>query len=158
MEIRTYENKDIEYIIKRHREIYEAEYGFSSEFGDYVEKYVKKFDESHDELKENIWVVEENGKPSGVIAIVRADDNTAQLRWFLVEPGMRGKGLGYMLLKYAIDFCVDRGYRHIFLWTVGLLETARHLYKSFGFILTETANNDSWTKDVIKEERWDLYL
>ncbi|HOO12039.1 MAG TPA: hypothetical protein PK684_03695 [Bacillota bacterium] len=60
--IRSYKKEDIDYIIERHRELYDKEYGFSSEFVDYVEKYVKEFDKGHDEARENIWIAEADGK------------------------------------------------------------------------------------------------
>jgi len=155
--IRDYDSKDVDYIISRHRDLYDMEYGFGSEFSDYVEKYVHKFDEDHDETKENIWIAEKDGKPVGMIAIVKADEATAQLRWFLIEPHMRGVGLGYKLMKTAIDFCIEKQYKHVFLWTVSILEAARVLYKRFGFELTESKANDSWG-DPLTEERWDLNL
>lgn len=156
--IRSYKKGDIDYIIERHRELYDKEFGFSSEFADYVEKYVKEFDKNHDEARENIWIAEADGKRVGMIAIVKAGAETAQLRWFLIEPEMRGKGLGHRLMKTAVDFCKGKGYRHVFLWTVEILEAARHLYQVYGFVPTETVPNDTWTDGVINEERWDLYL
>jgi GNAT superfamily N-acetyltransferase len=93
-----------------------------------------------------------------MIAIAKAEEDTAQLRWFLIEPEMRGKGLGHRLMKTAVDFCKEKGYRHVFLWTVDILEAARHLYQVYGVTLTETVENDVWTDDMIKEERWDLYI
>jgi N-acetylglutamate synthase-like GNAT family acetyltransferase len=156
--IRSYRKDDVDYIIDRHRELYDKEYGFSSDFVDYVEKYVKEFDKNHDETKENIWIAEAGGKRVGMIALVKAAEDTAQLRWFLIEPEMRGKGLGHRLMKTLIDFSKEKGYKHIFLWTVDILKAARHLYKYYGFKLTETVENDVWTDDVILEERWDLEL
>lgn len=41
---------------------------------------------------------------------------------------------------------------------MNILEAARHLYKTYGFVLTEEIINDTWTNDVMKEERWDLNL
>jgi len=155
--IRTYRPEDLDYIITRHREVYGAEYGFNSVFGDYVEEYVRKFNECHDSTKENIWVAEEKGKPVGVIALVRVDDNTAQLRWFLVEPEMRGRGLGHRLMRTAIGFCKEKGYKHVYLLTVDILETARHLYRHYGFNLTHTEANASWGRKLY-EERWDMFL
>jgi DNA-binding MarR family transcriptional regulator/N-acetylglutamate synthase-like GNAT family acetyltransferase len=155
--IRPYRQGDLPYIIKRHRELYESEYGFSREFGDYVEKYVQKFDEKHDSERETIWVAENGDRLIGAIAIVKADDATAQLRWFLIEPEARGRGLGRRLMKTVIDFCLEKDYKHVFLWTVNILAAARHLYGSYGFELTETKTNDSWGKNLI-EERWDLQL
>lgn len=155
--IRVYQQKDLEYIINRHRELYAAEYGFSSEFGDYVEKYVLEYDKCRDENKGSIWIAEADKKSIGVIAIVRVDDSTVQLRWFLIEPKMRGKGLGHKLMGTVIDFCKAQKYKHIFLWTVSTLHSARYLYREYGFILTETKDNNTWTNNL-KEERWDLYL
>jgi DNA-binding MarR family transcriptional regulator/GNAT superfamily N-acetyltransferase len=153
--IRNFEPKDIEYIIDRHRVLYENEFGFTSEFGDYVEEYVKKFKEYHDPNKEAIFIAEEDGAPIGVIAIVKAEDTTAQLRWFLIEPEARGKGLGHKLMDTAIDFSKDKGYKHVFLWTVNILEPARHLYREHGFSLTECKEHELWGHQLT-EERWDL--
>jgi len=155
--IRTYRKEDLDYIIGRHRALYASEYGFGKEFGDYVEKYVLKFDEQHDEDKENIWIGEVDGKPVGMIALVKVDDMTAQLRWFLTEPEMRGAGLGHMLMDTVMNFCKSKGYKHIFLWTVNILEAARALYSRYGFLLTESKANDTWGGKLL-EERWDLHM
>lgn len=155
--IRPYEARDLDYIIGRHRELYDEEYGFGPEFNSYVEKYVLKFHEHHDSERESIWIAEVDRKPAGMIAIVKAGDNTAQLRWFLIEPHLRGIGLGFKLMKTAVDFCKEKGYSHVFLWTVNILEAARSLYRRFGFELTQSKANDSWGKDLM-EERWDLDL
>lgn len=155
--IRAYRAEDVEYVVNRHRELYDVEYGFGHEFSDYVEKYVRKFHEHHDENKENLWIAEADGKPVGMIALVRVDDISAQLRWFLIEPGMRGRGLGYKLMNTVMDFGREKGYKHVFLWTVSILEAARTLYKRFGFRLTESKPNDSWGGELL-EERWDMYM
>ena len=141
-----------------YKELYEIKYGFSRDFSDYVEKYVLKFDEYHDKSKENMWIAEVNGKPVGVIAVIKANDDTAQLRWFLIEPEARGKRIGHKLMQTLIDFCKENGYKHIFLWTANILKAARHIYKTYGFGLRESVENNSWTEDVVYEERWDLDL
>ncbi len=155
--IRAYKAEDVEYIVSRHRELYGIEYGFGPEFSEYVEKYVRKFHEHHDENRESIWIAEAEGKPVGMIALVRVDETTAQLRWFLIEPEMRGRGLGCKLMNTAMDFSREKGYSHVFLWTVSILEAARTLYKRFGFRLTESKPNDSWGVELL-EERWDMYM
>lgn len=156
--IRNYNSEDIEYIINLHKELYSHEYKFSSAFSDYVEKYVTLFHKSHDKNRENIWIAEINSKPVGLIAIVKESKDIAQLRWFLIEPDMRGKGLGHRLIKTALDFCEEKKYTHVFLWTADILKSARHIYKSYGFNLTESIDNTTWTDKLVKEERWDLDL
>lgn len=36
-------------------------------------------------------------------------------------------------MTYAVDFCRDRQYKKVFLWTFDELHAAIHLYRSFGF-------------------------
>jgi len=156
--LRNYEQKDIDYIINRHEVLYQTEYNFLPRFTEYVSIYVNKFNKHHDEKRENIWIAEKDGKQVGVIAVVKADEDTAQLRWFLIEPYMRGIGLGQKMLNTAIDFCKEKGYKHVFLLTVSILEAARHIYRQRGFKMTETSDNNEWADYLVKEERWDMDL
>ncbi|MBA1336944.1 MAG: hypothetical protein HPY66_3380 [Firmicutes bacterium] len=155
--IRPFKPEEADYIIRRHRDLYADEYGFDSTFESYVGDAVRKFLETYDEGAENIWIAESQGQPVGSIAIVRVDDTTSQLRWFLIEPEMRGKGLGNRLMETAVEFCREKNYKLVYLWTLSILEAARHLYKRYGFELTGTEEHDIWGKHLI-EERWDLKL
>jgi GNAT superfamily N-acetyltransferase len=141
---------DKENIIARHRILYETEFGFNSDFGDYVE-------ESLNDQYERIWIAECDGKFAGCIGLVVVD-STAQLRWFLVEPRVRGMNIGRQLLKTLIGFCKERNYSNIFLWTVDELHAARKLYEEFGFSLTETLPKRFLWGKSITEQRWDLSL
>ena len=157
LEIRDFQLQDSEWVIRKHLDLYQVEYGFDNTFEQYVAEDLYKFQEGFDEKKENLWVAEVNGKPEGMIAIVKVDDETAQLRWFLIDPKMRGKGLGHKLMCTALNFCKQKDYRHVLLWTISILETARYLYESYGFTLSETVKHRIWGKSLT-EERWDLSL
>src|SRR5690606_25167601 len=90
--VRTQKPGDAGYIAYRHCVLYEKEYGLCGTFEQYVlDSFVKYF-----ELRSEgeIWIVEYNGRIVGSIGIVSTDRSTAQLRWFLIEPEFRGKGLG----------------------------------------------------------------
>jgi len=142
---------DIGHIIRRHRDLYETEFGFSSEFGDYVE-------ESFRESSPVIWIAEANGKFAGCIGLVETSSDLAQLRWFLVEPETRGMGIGKMIFTSAVDYCRKKNYRNIFLWTVNKLPVARKIYEEFGFHLTETKPEMLLWGQYLSEQRWDLSL
>ena len=156
--IRGFQPRDIGHVIRRHREMYTAEYGFTPVFSDYVAATVSQFAADYNPLRENLWVAEINQMIVGMIAVVEFDATTAQMRWFLIESEMRGRKLGRRLIQTALDFCKANGYRHVFLWTANILGAARHLYQSYGFALTETKPNDTWTQEPLLEERWDLDL
>ncbi len=155
--IRNFIKSDIDYVIMRHQDLYEKEYGLSSVFRSYVEKNVHYFYEHFDDQKECMLIAELDGHPVGSIVIVKVDDKIAQLRYFLLEPETRGRGLGNKLVDMVLDFCREKGYQHIFLETISFLQAARHIYKSKGFEITQTHENPEWGKDVL-EERWDLDL
>lgn len=104
-----------------------------------------------------MFILECNGSPSGCIAITHTEDNVAQLRYFFLEPELRGLGTGTTLLNAALDFCREKKYSHVFLWTVSAQESARILYKKAGFIITETSKNENWGNPVL-EEKWELDL
>jgi GNAT superfamily N-acetyltransferase len=151
--IRTGKPGDLGYIAYRHAVLYEKEYNLDPVFETYVLDSLLKYAKSSQEG--TIWVAESNGQIAGFIAIVGIDGETAQLRWFLIEPEFRGIGLGRRLMTIAMDYCCDKKYKKVFLWTFHGLDTACHLYKTHGFVLTEQVRNDSWNKGVM-EERWEL--
>lgn len=157
LNIRTFKPKDIEHIIERHMDLYSTEYEFDYTFRDYVGDAIYDFVEVHDKDRENIWVAEIYGRVVGSIAIVKVDNFTAQLRWFLIEPSIRGKGLGKRLMRTVMEFCKEKDYGRVFLWTISNLKAARHLYKYYGFELTETCEHEIWGRHLV-EERWDIEL
>lgn len=141
---------DIERIVFQHRILYEKEFNFNSEFGDYVEKTLKE--------PARIWIAEIDGKFAGCIGVVEISSQTAQLRWLLLLPEARGMGLGKALIRKLIGFCKERGYENIFLWTVNKLPAARKLYEEFGFRLTESRPETILWGQMLSEQRWDLSL
>lgn len=153
--IRTHRIGDLGYIIYRHAILYQEEYGLGPVFEDYLLEGFLAF--SRSEQPGTIWIAEDGDQIVGSIAIAGIDSETAQLRWFLIEPEYRGVGLGRRLMTVAMDHCRDKGYRKVFLWTFSDLHAARHLYKEYGFQITEEHPNDSWKPGIV-EERWDISL
>ena len=155
--IRNFNEDDVDYLILRHQTIYPAEYGFSQNFANDVDRIIHKFIENFDKEKECILIAELDGKRVGSIAIAKSNDDVAQLRFFLLEPEARGRGIGKKLIDSVIEFSRNKCYKHIFLETVSKLEVARIIYKSKGFEITSTHENPEWGKDIL-EEKWEMDL
>jgi GNAT superfamily N-acetyltransferase len=147
---------DVGYIVYLHGSIYAKENGFDATFEAYVAVPLSEFVRSAS-VRERLWIAERDGRIIGCVAIVAASPNTAQLRWFLVDPSSRGAGLGKRLLNEAVTFCKDCGYRAIFLWTVSELVTAAHLYRSAGFQKVAEKPGRMWGVEVV-EEKYELRL
>ncbi len=147
---------DLGRVILLHGEVYARECGFDATFEAYGAGPIAEFALSRSE-RERIWIAERGDRLVGSIAIVSASTDVAQLRWFLVDPGARGHGLGTRLLNEAVAFSRAGGYGSILLWTVGALEAAASLYKSVGFRETEANAAVRWGTEVI-EQRYELDL
>lgn len=156
--IRPYREEDISYVIDRQLSLYESERHFTSDvWKNYLMQGVIALVEKFDPKKDCMFILECDHSPAGCVAITHAKDQVAQLRYFFLEPELRGLGVGTDLLHKALDFCREKKYSHVFLWTVSAQETARKLYKKAGFEITETSENENWGIPVL-EEKWDLDL
>ncbi|MBN2488617.1 MAG: GNAT family N-acetyltransferase [Methanosarcinaceae archaeon] len=156
--IRPFNSADVDFVISRQLSLYELEHGFTSEIWKaYLTGGVRELVDQFDDERDCMYILDHNGTPSGCAAITHADEVTAKFRFFFVEADLRGMGAGHKLLDMAIDFCKEKGYKHVFLWTFSTLLSARHLYISKGFKMTETQENTEWGT-VVLEERWDLDL
>ncbi|HLF83223.1 MAG TPA: GNAT family N-acetyltransferase [Blastocatellia bacterium] len=145
---------DIGYVTYLHGTLYAAEYGWDHTFEAYVAGPLAEFGKSHND-RERIWIVEEDGKVAGSIAIVEASRDEAQLRWLLLHPTLRGQGIGRILMDEAISFCKESHYSRVFLWTERALTAAASVYLSFGFQLTAEKTHELWGSTVT-EQRYEL--
>lgn len=148
---------DVGWIIYLHGIAYGKEHGFDYTFDGYVAEGLARFALSFDASKDGLWIAEMGEKIVGFIAIVGQSELEAQLRWFIVHPSQRGHGLGRLLLDKALQFCRERKFRTVFLWTVSDLEAAAHLYQSMGFRKTEEKTRQIWGK-TLTEQKYELAL
>src|SRR5258707_2408785 len=95
---------DLGAIVRMHGLTYSREFGFDATFEAYVAGPLAEF-ALRSSAKERLWIAEDGNRIVGVVAIVAASDDVAQLRWFLVDQEARGLGLGTTLLSQAVDFC-----------------------------------------------------
>jgi ribosomal protein S18 acetylase RimI-like enzyme len=86
------------------------------------------------------------GQIVGSIAIDGEDlgGGQAYLRWFILDEGCRGHGVGEALLRQAIDFVDAAGFERTVLLTFKSLDAARRLYEREGFRLAEEYAGAQW--------------
>jgi N-acetylglutamate synthase-like GNAT family acetyltransferase len=111
----------------------------------------------HRSGRELIWTAVSNNRITGCVAIVEYSDKEAQLRWFLVHPDLRRRGIGKTLIQEAMTFSKENGYSSVFLWTSDVLLDAANLYRSFGFTMNETKTRMHRGRHLL-EQRYDLNL
>ncbi len=70
------------------------------------------------------------------------------VRMFIVSDRLRGKGAGRLLLQKAVEFCKEKEFKRVFLWTFEGLDAARHLYEDVGFKMVKEQSGTQWGVEV----------
>jgi GNAT superfamily N-acetyltransferase len=137
-------------ITELHANYYAATVGFGLAFEAKVAGELAAFCERYTEGRDGLWLVMDGETVQGSIVIDGAHyaEQGAHLRWFITSDATRGQGMGGRLLATALDFCRQRAYRRVHLWTFDELHAARHLYEKHGFRLARSERGSTWGKTV----------
>ncbi|GIF46700.1 MarR family transcriptional regulator with acetyltransferase activity [Asanoa ferruginea] len=145
---------DLGWIVRRHGELYATAHGWDAGFEAYVARILGAFGAGP---REALWIAEIDGAPVGSIMCARDDDETARLRILLVEPAVRGIGLGRRLVHECLRFARQAGYRRIVLSTYDAMAEARRIYERVGFRLASARPVHEFGADLV-DEVWAMDL
>ena len=148
---------ELGWVVKRHGEIYSAEYGWTAEFEGLVAGIVGQFVTGFDPRVERCWVAELRGEPAGSVFLVKDTAKAAKLRLLLVEPWARGHGVGTRLVDACLAFAREVGYATVRLWTNAELHAARRIYERAGFRMMEESRAHRFGQDQVFQT-WELDL
>lgn len=146
-------------ITEIHATYYYENWGFDVSFETQVGRELSEFIRDFEENRDGFWVARIDGEFAGAIAIdgSKADEKGARLRWFIVPRSFQGRGIGGRLIKRAIDFCKEAGFRKVYLWTFEGLDEARSLYEREGFQLSEEHAVYQWGQKI-SEQKFEMDL
>jgi N-acetylglutamate synthase-like GNAT family acetyltransferase len=150
---------DLERIVSMHARIYGRENGVDQRF---VEKVAGAVElaarRGFPGRRERIWIVERDGVFSGSLALTDEGAGLAMVRWFVLEPSLRGNGLGRRLLGELLAEAEAAGYSRVCLETFSELRAAAHLYRAHGFEVVGADTAPRWGRDEITYQRYELEL
>lgn len=140
-------------IAEMHAAFYSAHSGFGQFFESQVASGVAEFAGRLDESCNRVWLAVLNDRIVGSVVIDGQDlgENKAHLRWFILDDGCRGSGVGRHLMAEAMAFCDIRGFSEVHLWTFKGLDAARKLYEGFGFVLKHEEQGEQWGSSVTEQ-------
>ena len=147
-------------ITEIHAVYYHENWGFDLSFETEVGKELSEFVDQFDAERDGLWVAtKNNGRFAGAIAIDgrNAFTDGARLRWFIVAPEFQKSGIGKDLILRAINFCKNKRYPKVYLWTFQGLTKARRLYEAIDFRLCQEDEVAQWGQ-IIKEQKFELAL
>ena len=163
--LRPHRPGDIGWVIERHGALYAREYRWDMHFEALVAHIAARFIEQFDAPREACWIAERDHRNVGCVFLVQARDEAtqapidgvAQLRMLLVEPSVRGLGIGARLVTECERFARQAGYARIVLWTNSVLLAARGIYTKAGYRLIKSEPHTSFGHALVGET-WELPL
>jgi DNA-binding MarR family transcriptional regulator/N-acetylglutamate synthase-like GNAT family acetyltransferase len=155
--LRPHQVGDMGWVVHRHGLLYEEEYGWDEQFEALVASIAAKFIQHYNPKKERCWIAEIEGEIVGSVFLIKQSKRIAKLRLLLVEPKVRGLGIGTRLVNECVRFARQVGYRKIVLWTNSVLHAARHIYEKTGFRLVRQESHHSFGHDLVGQT-WELEL
>ena len=133
---------------------YNSKWGFGRTFEAKIATTLSGFICDFDRDRDGLWTACIDDRVEGSIAVDGREHDTegAQLRWFFLSPEFRGQGIGDSLIGHAMDFCKQKKYSRVYLWTFEGLTSARRLYEKYGFRLVEQHEGSHWGTKVTEQK------
>jgi GNAT superfamily N-acetyltransferase len=149
---------DLGAIIANHGRVYAREHGVGPEFEAHVGASVARAGRrpGWPTETEAVWIVERAGEHAGSLALTDEGGGLGTVRWFLLDPTVRGRGLGRRLVGELVEVARRAGYRRLGLETFSELEAAAHIYRGFGFELVDAEVGPRWGRAEITYQRYEL--
>lgn len=148
---------DLGAIIAHHGAVYSREHGLDGTFEAHVgASVVAAGERGWPAPNEGVWIVEDGRTHLGSLALTDEGDGSAALRWFVLDPALRGHGLGRRLVGEAVELAEGAGYERIGLETFSELAAAAHLYREQGFGLLWTDTAPRWGREELSYQRYEL--
>ncbi|GAA0222150.1 GNAT family N-acetyltransferase [Actinomadura nitritigenes] len=100
----------------------------------------------------NTFLAETADGPAGLAAVVPDEGAAAELVGMWVAPSARGRGIGDLLVRAALEWTADRGFAELRLWVFEGNRHAERLYARHGFARTGRAERGRPGKDEMQFE------
>ena len=138
-----------------HARHYAASHGFGAFFEAKVAAELGAFLQRLDPGRGDLFrcAMDPAGRALGSVALDAGEpsaEGLAHLRWFILDPALRGQGLGRRWLAEAVAAARGAGAPGVYLWTLEGLDAAARLYAAAGFREVERVAAAQWGRQVVE--------
>jgi ribosomal protein S18 acetylase RimI-like enzyme len=143
---------DDDAIVELHDRIYRAEYGVDARMATRIREGL---DEAlargwpHDKSVGEVWLVDLDDRLAGSLALVLESPAVGRVHWFVLDPALRGRGLGRQLVHELVAGARARELEKLRLETFSALKAAAAIYKSVGFHVISEREVDWWGPTIV---------
>jgi ribosomal protein S18 acetylase RimI-like enzyme len=88
-----------------------------------------------------IYIAKLNGNTIGTFVLLSLSKEAIEIKNIAVDTAYQNKGIGQLLLKYAIEIAKGKGYLSILIGTANSSNQQLYLYQKLGFKLIKTQEN-----------------
>jgi GNAT superfamily N-acetyltransferase len=128
-----------------HRRVYMTEHGFNERFCETVDDDVARAVESGWPQRTGAaWLVDRGGPLLAALALTDESGGLGRVRWFALDPSLRGHGLGRSLFTELLAEARAQHLTKLCLETVKPLTVAAHIYTSTGFRVVWERERTDW--------------
>jgi ribosomal protein S18 acetylase RimI-like enzyme len=107
---------------------------------------------------DGVWIIERAGEVCGCLALSDEGDGEGRVRFFLLAPELRGRGVGRQMLDELMELAREAGYQRLVLATFDELTTAARLYRSHGFRVVREDRAPRWGREDFNYQHYELEL
>jgi len=143
---------DAKAIVAMHDRLYPAEYERNDAFVAAVADSVAEAVAAGWPDGGGVWIVERGGRHAGSLALTGEGDGVGKIRWVLLDPELRGAGLGRRMLAEAVDRARVLGMRRLELDTFSALRAAARMYRDAGFRLVGARERSDWGPTITYQQ------
>jgi GNAT superfamily N-acetyltransferase len=148
---------DPDAIVELQERLYATEFGLDARFGRDLRASIL------DALRAGwmreggcVWLV--GDRPlTGTLALTDEGGGLGRVRWFLLAPELRGRGLGGALIAELLAEARNLGLRKLELVTFSALTVAARIYRAAGFELVSAETKEMWGPPIVLQ-RYELSL
>lgn len=157
---RSWRAGDAEAIVELHRRIYPPGYGVDETFVDDIAVTLADLSACGwpDRPGDGAWLVDREGEFGGSLVLSDEGAGEGRVRLFLLEPELRGQGLGRRMLGELLGAARDAGYERLTLATFSDLRAAAHLYREAGFRVVREEHAPRWGRGDFNYQHYELAL
>jgi ribosomal protein S18 acetylase RimI-like enzyme len=149
---------DADAIAELHRRVYASEYGLNERFVESVRRGVEAAARSGWPQRSGaVWLVDGDAALLGALGLTVEGGGLGKVRWFVLDPTLRGRGLGRKLIAELLDTARAAGLQTLVLETFSDLTAAAHIYRAAGFRVTWERPLEEWGPPV-RFQQYELAL
>lgn len=136
-------------IVAMHRELYSREHGMDERFVDGVRSTLERALERGFPAGGAIWIPELAGRFAGSTGLTDEGDGLGRIRWVLLDPALRGRGVGARIVGDAVATARELGFERLELDTFSALRAAARIYRALGFRVVSEELTDKWGPQIV---------